>query len=128
MQQTFSQVPEPGTLGLLGLGVLGVLSYRWRRGRAGARLAPGPVEILIRPERMSVVTGTTPREPDMITVTMKVVAVTHFGDSTLVTGSAGSQSLRVRVPASAGAAARAGDEVLIGWRVDDMHVIVPPSG
>jgi hypothetical protein len=40
MQQTFSQVPEPGTLGLLGLGVLGVLSYRWRRGRDGGR-APG---------------------------------------------------------------------------------------
>jgi len=44
-----------------------------------------------------------------------------------VTGGAGGQSLRVRVPARAGAAARAGDEVLIGWQVDDMHVIAPPS-
>jgi putative spermidine/putrescine transport system ATP-binding protein len=88
---------------------------------AGGGLAPGPVEILIRPERMAVVTGAA---PDMVTVTLKVAGVTHFGDSTLVTGSAGGQSLRVRVPARA--AACAGDEVLIGWRADDMHVIAPP--
>jgi putative spermidine/putrescine transport system ATP-binding protein len=93
---------------------------------ARSRLAPGPLEILIRPERMSVFTGTTPPAPDMVTVTMKVLTVTHFGESTLVTGSAGSQSLRVRVPARAGAAPRAGDEILIGWRVDDMHIIAPP--
>jgi putative spermidine/putrescine transport system ATP-binding protein len=91
----------------------------------GSRLQPGPVEILIRPERMFVVSGAAPREPEVVTVTLKVAAVTHFGDSTLVTGSAGSQALRVRVPARTGAAAHAGDEVTIGWRVDDMHVIAP---
>jgi putative spermidine/putrescine transport system ATP-binding protein len=91
------------------------------------RLARGPVEILIRPERMSIVTGASAREADTITVTLKVAGVTHFGDSTLVTGAAGSQPLRVRVPARVGAAARAGDEVIVGWRADDMHVIAPPG-
>ena len=94
---------------------------------ADVRLAPGPVEVLIRPERMSVVGAARPDEAAMMTVTLKVAAVTHFGDSTLVTGSAGSQSLRVRVPARLGATARPGDEVLVGWRSDDMHVIGPPS-
>jgi putative spermidine/putrescine transport system ATP-binding protein len=93
----------------------------------GSRLVPGAVEILVRPERMSILTGAAPREKDMVTLTLKVAAVTHFGDSTLVTGMAGTQPLRVRVPARVGAGARAGDEVLVGWRGDDMHVIAPPS-
>jgi putative spermidine/putrescine transport system ATP-binding protein len=91
-------------------------------------LAPGPVEILIRPERVSLVAGASAAEPDMVTVTMKVAAVTHFGDSTLVTGQAGSQPLRVRVPARHAAQARAGDEVIVGWRAGDVHVIPPPGG
>jgi putative spermidine/putrescine transport system ATP-binding protein len=111
------------TARLVTLDALGVTATAAGRGR----LARGPVEILIRPERMSIVTGESPRDADTITVTLKVSGVTHFGDSTLVTGSAGGQSLRVRVPARVGAAARAGDEVVVGWRPDDMHVIAPLS-
>ena len=91
-------------------------------------LAPGAVEILVRPERIFVVAGAAPREADTVTVTLNVAAVTHFGDSTLVTGACGSQALRVRVPSRDSAAARVGDEVVIGWRTDDMHVIgTPPA-
>jgi hypothetical protein len=32
----------------------------------------------------------------------------------------------VRVPARASAAARVADEVVVGWRTDDMHVIAGP--
>jgi putative spermidine/putrescine transport system ATP-binding protein len=92
----------------------------------GIRLEPGPVEIRIRPERMFVLNTPASPAPDVVTVRLKIGAVTHFGDSTLVTGSAGGQLLRLRVPARTGAA-HAGDEVTIGWRVDDMHVIAPSA-
>ncbi len=92
---------------------------------AAAR-APGAVDVLIRPERLRVLGGDAARPPDTTAVVMKVATVTHFGDSTLLTGHAGGQPLRVRVPAGDVGDVRAGHAVLVGWRTADVHVIPPP--
>ena len=86
----------------------------------------GPVHVLLRPERVRLLeAGSAP--PDVSVVTLKVGAVTHFGESTLLTGTAGAQPLRVRVSAEGARNVRAGDEVLVGWRPRDLHLIDPAS-
>jgi len=87
----------------------------------------GPVDVLIRPERIHVLASASAPPPTMLAVTMKVATVTHFGDSVLLTGQAGTQPLRVRVPAGQAACARAGDEVPVGWHIGDVHVIPRPG-
>ena len=86
----------------------------------------GPVHVLLRPERIRLLdAGSAPAH--VSAVALKVAAVTHFGESTLLTGTAGAQPLRVRVSGEGARNVRAGDEVLVGWRPRDLHLIDPAS-
>ncbi len=81
----------------------------------------GAVHALIRPERIRLLTPGTPRE-GVIVVPMKIASSTHFGDSVLLTGTAGTETLRVRVP-DGRVRVGEGDEVQVGWSADDIHLI-----
>ena len=81
----------------------------------------GSVHALIRPERLRLLAGGAPRE-GLTIVTMKVASFSHFGDSVLVTGTTGTETLRVRVP-DGRVRVREGEEIQVGWRADDMHLI-----
>jgi len=79
------------------------------------------VHALIRPERIRLLTPATSRE-GLTVVTMKIASSSHFGDSVLLTGAAGTETLRVRVP-DGRVRVREGDEVHVGWSADDIHLI-----
>jgi putative spermidine/putrescine transport system ATP-binding protein len=106
-------VESPGRVRLPGLGV--TLDV------PGA--PPASVHALIRPERIRLLDGGTARD-DLTVIAMKVVSFTHFGDSVLVTGTAGTETLRVRVP-DARVRVREGDALQVGWRPDAIHLIPP---
>jgi len=84
----------------------------------------GPVHVLLRPERIRLF-GEGPAPADLSVVTLKVGTVTHFGESTLLTGTAGAQPLRVRVSGEGARDVRAGEQILVGWRAADLHIIDP---
>jgi putative spermidine/putrescine transport system ATP-binding protein len=83
--------------------------------------SPGSVHALIRPERLRLLAAGAPRE-ELTIVTMKVASFSHFGDSVLLTGTAGTETLRVRVP-DGRVRVREGEEIQVGWRADDIHLI-----
>ena len=92
----------------------------------GASELPGGTALaLIRPERLRFV---EPGEqvPNLMCVAMTVLAVTHFGDSVLLSGAAGSQPLRARIAGGQARQVREGQEVTVGWRAADVHVIARP--
>jgi putative spermidine/putrescine transport system ATP-binding protein len=83
--------------------------------------SPDRVHALIRPERVRLLAPDAPRE-GLTVVTMKVASSSHFGDSVLVTGAAGTEILRVRVP-DGRVRVREGEEIQVGWRADDVHLM-----
>jgi putative spermidine/putrescine transport system ATP-binding protein len=83
----------------------------------------GSGHALIRPERLRLLAPGTARE-GLAVVVLTVATVTHFGDSVLVTGTRGAQTLRVRIP-DGRVRVREGDTVTVGWRPDDIHLIAP---
>ncbi len=87
----------------------------------------GPVHALIRPERIRPL-DQDQRRQGLTVVLMKVVGVTHFGDSVLVTGVVGGQALRARIGGGDAGNVREGQEMLVGWRVEDVHLILRPQG
>src|SRR5262249_24520242 len=70
----------------------------------------GPLHVPLRPERIRPL-GPESAPADLSVVPLKVGMVTHFGESTLPTGPAGAQPLRVRVSGEGARDVRAGDEV-----------------
>jgi putative spermidine/putrescine transport system ATP-binding protein len=106
-----AEVESPGHVRLPGLGV--TLDV------PGAPAASG--HALIRPERIRLLEPGTARD-GLTVVAMKVGTFTHFGDSVLITGTAGTQTLRVRVP-DGRVRVREGDTIHIGWRTDDVHLL-----
>jgi putative spermidine/putrescine transport system ATP-binding protein len=89
--------------------------------------AIGRAHALIRPERIGLV-GAQDRREGLATVVLTVTGVTHFGDSVLVAGVSGHQSLRARVAGGQARDVREGQEVLLGWRAADVHLIASPEG
>jgi ABC-type Fe3+/spermidine/putrescine transport system ATPase subunit len=81
----------------------------------------GAIHALIRPERIRLLAPGTSRE-GLTVVTMKIASSSHFGDSVLLTGAVGTETLRVRVP-DGRVRVREGDEVQVGWNADDIHFI-----
>ncbi len=95
-------------------------------GAGGAvRPAGERVDLLIRPERIRVLDERTPRE-GLAVFAMKVATAIHLGESVLLTGTAGDQPLRVRVPGSSVAGADEGQEISVGWCPADVHLIPRP--
>jgi putative spermidine/putrescine transport system ATP-binding protein len=95
-----------------------------------ARAAPlreGAAHVLVRPERIRVLDAGA-RSEGLTVFTMKVATVTHFGDSMLITGTVGTQPLRVRVSGDHAREVGPGHEVLVGWRSRDAHVIGAGAG
>jgi putative spermidine/putrescine transport system ATP-binding protein len=90
-------------------------------------LSEGPVHVLVRPERIRLLEETD-RPAGLNMFTMKVATITHFGDSMLVTGTVGTQPLRVRVPGDRAGEVHAGHEVHVGWRTRDGHIIAAGAG
>jgi putative spermidine/putrescine transport system ATP-binding protein len=90
-------------------------------------LREGAVHVLVRPERIRLLEAGA-RPEGLSVFTMKVGTVTHFGDSMLVTGTVGTQPLRIRVSGDRALEVGAGHEVLVGWRPRDAHVIGVGAG
>ncbi|HET7296454.1 MAG TPA: ABC transporter ATP-binding protein [Gemmatimonadales bacterium] len=91
---------------------------------AGGSVRPAGerVDLLIRPERIRILDELSPRE-GLAVFAMKIATATHLGDSVLLTGTAGDQPLRVRVPGSSVVDAGEGQEISVGWRPADVHLI-----
>jgi putative spermidine/putrescine transport system ATP-binding protein len=109
------RVLDPGRVALPALGATAEVT-------GISALPAGPVDVLIRPERIRVLA-----RAEGGAIAMKVVRVTHFGDSVLVTGTVGTQPLRVRLPGGLAVDVREGEEVLVAWRPADLHLIAKTS-
>ena len=105
------RVLDPGRIALPTLGVTVEVAGL-------SALPPGPVDVLIRPERIRVLA-----RAEGGAIAMRVARVTHFGDSVLITGTAGTQPLRVRLSSAVAVDVREGEEILVGWAADDLHLI-----
>jgi putative spermidine/putrescine transport system ATP-binding protein len=104
-----------GSLVLAGLGEVCAMPGR-------GRVAPGPVHVLIRPERLRPVKG---QGAEKIAKVVKLVidGTVNYGDSVLLIGKAGNVLLRVRLSGSEYGAVREGDTLSVGWGPEDMHFI-----
>jgi putative spermidine/putrescine transport system ATP-binding protein len=92
------------------------------RRRVGGSRTPGPVHVLIRPERLR------PFENGTVEGFAKVVELTiegtvNYGDSILLIGKAGTIPLRVRASSAQYGSLREGSTLRVGWSAADMHII-----
>jgi putative spermidine/putrescine transport system ATP-binding protein len=89
---------------------------------SGGNLKPGPVHVLIRPERLR------PCENGAAEGFAKVVEFTvegsvNYGDSVVLIGKAGSIPLRVRASSGQYGSLPEGATLRVGWSASDMHII-----
>jgi len=113
----FSGRVDPGTPGRVELDRLGPI-----QAEPGAcrRLAGASADVLLRPERLQLVPdGAT--VPNRLTITIGVIV--NFGDSVLVIGDAGGQTVRIRIAGAQPNEIREGATVVVGWRPGDEHLI-----
>jgi len=113
----FSGRVDPGTPGRVELDRLGPI-----QADPGAcrRLAGASADVLLRPERLQVVRdGAT--APNRLTIRIGVIV--NFGDSVLVIGDAGGQTVRIRIAGAQPDEIREGATVVVGWRPGDEHLI-----
>jgi putative spermidine/putrescine transport system ATP-binding protein len=84
------------------------------------RLAGAAADVLLRPERLQLVRD---RDivPNRLTITIGVVV--NFGDSVLVIGDTGGQTVRIRIAGAQPDEIREGATVVVGWRPGDEHLI-----
>jgi putative spermidine/putrescine transport system ATP-binding protein len=84
------------------------------------RLAGASADVLLRPERLRLV-------PDGATLpnrlAVKIGVIVNYGDSVLIIGEAGGQSLRIRMAGALPDEVREGATVIFGWRPGDEHLI-----
>ncbi len=87
-----------------------------------AALAPGPVHVLIRPERLRKLEGAA--DPSLAkVVTLAVEGTVNYGDSVLLIGRAGQVPLRMRVSGAQAGGITEGTRLAVGWAAEDMHFI-----
>ncbi len=89
---------------------------------AGGSLAPGPVHVLIRPERLRPVENQADEKFAKV-VKLTVEGTVNYGDSVLLIGKAGNIPLRVRVSGAQYGTMREGSVLPVGWSPEDMHFI-----
>ncbi len=104
-----------GSLVLAGLGEVCAMPGR-------DSLTPGPVHVLIRPERLRPVEGERSEKFAKV-VKLVIDGTVNYGDSVLLIGKAGNVPLRVRLSGAQYGALREGDTLSVGWGPDDMHFI-----
>jgi putative spermidine/putrescine transport system ATP-binding protein len=84
------------------------------------RLAGASADVLLRPERLRLV-------PDGATLpnrlAVKIGVIVNYGDSVLIIGDAGGQSVRIRMAGALPDEVREGATVIFGWRPGDEHLI-----
>jgi putative spermidine/putrescine transport system ATP-binding protein len=89
---------------------------------SGGRRTPGPVDVLIRPERLRPCeNGTAERFAKVVDLTIE--ATVNYGDSVLLIGKAGTIPLRVRASSAHYGSLREGSTLRVGWSPADMHII-----
>jgi len=109
------RIDSAGTIVLEGLGDVGAAG-------PAQNLAPGPMHVLIRPERLQPVeNGATERFAKVVEFTIE--GTVNYGDSVLLIGKAGTVPLRVRVSSAQHGSLREGSTLRVGWSAPDMHVI-----
>jgi putative spermidine/putrescine transport system ATP-binding protein len=113
----FSGRVDPGTPGRVELDRLGPI-----QADPGAcrRLAGASADVLLRPERLQLVRdgATVPNR-----LTIRIGVIVNFGDSVLVIGDAGGQTVRIRIAGAQPDEIREGATVVVGWRPGDEHLI-----
>jgi putative spermidine/putrescine transport system ATP-binding protein len=84
------------------------------------RLTGASVDVLLRPERLQPV-----RDGAMLPnrLEVKIGVIVNYGDSVLIIGDAGGQSVRVRMAGAPPDEVREGATVTFGWRPGDEHLI-----
>jgi putative spermidine/putrescine transport system ATP-binding protein len=89
---------------------------------SGGRLTPGPVHVLIRPERLRPFeTGAAGQFAKVVDLTIE--GTVNYGDRVLLIGKAGAIPLRVRASSAQYGSLREGSTLRIGWSAADMHII-----
>jgi putative spermidine/putrescine transport system ATP-binding protein len=88
------------------------------------RLAGAAADVLLRPERLQLVpAGAT--LPNRLEV--KITVIVNYGDSVLIIGDAGGQTVRIRMAGAPPDEVREGATVTVGWRPGDEHLIARSS-
>jgi putative spermidine/putrescine transport system ATP-binding protein len=108
---------DPGASGSIHLDRLGPIQAD---AEACRRLAGASADVLLRPERLQLVRDgeTLPNH-----LTVKIGVIVNYGDSVLVIGDAGGQSVRIRIAGAPPDTIREGATVVVGWRPGDEHLI-----
>jgi putative spermidine/putrescine transport system ATP-binding protein len=113
---------RPGWIEIDGIG-----PARLSDGAAGALPTSGPIDLLVRPERVRLV---VPGQSEGLnTLEMIVETIVNYGDSVLAIGNSPGGKLRVRIAGGAPAALREGARVTVGWDPSQAHPVArQPAG
>jgi ABC-type sugar transport system ATPase subunit len=108
---------DPGATGRVELDRLGPIQAD---AAACRRLAGADADVLLRPERIQLARdgATVPNR-----LAIKIGVIVNHGDSALIIGEAGGQSVRVRIAGALPEGIREGATVAVGWRPGDEHLI-----
>ena len=86
------------------------------------RIGPGPVDVLVRPERIQLV-GAVPDPSLPNRMPMAIGVIVNYGDSVLVIGTTRGHRLRMRRAGALPDTVREGATVTVGWGPGDVHLI-----
>ena len=84
------------------------------------RIGAGPVDVLVRPERLRLVDASSVL-PNRLAI--KINVIVNYGDSVLVIGDAGGQLVRMRLFGAQPDAVRESATVTVAWTPADTHLI-----
>ena len=90
------------------------------------RIGPGPVDVLVRPERVQLVALPGTAVPANRTP-MTIDVIVNYGESVLVIGTTHGRRLRMRIAGARPDAVCEGATVTVGWRPEDAHLIARSS-
>jgi putative spermidine/putrescine transport system ATP-binding protein len=88
-------------------------------------MTTGEVDVLVRPERIRLMTGNTGPRPEVV-VDVCITAIVNYGDSLLIIGKFGGLDLRIRVAGDVPMALSEGTNISVGWTSRDM-LLLPRS-
>lgn len=90
---------------------------------ADPALTGNQAHALIRPENIHLLDGNaTSKDPNRFEITVE--GTVNFGDSVLIIGDLRGQPIRIRAPGVSAGTIDSGNRLHIGWRKEDVHLIV----